>query len=91
LARLSQDGGLAASRRSSTDCCTWDGVACNAIREVIEVSLSGSLPLELMLSSSMCTSMREERRREKGEEEHGRGGDARTDRFASNRLGSGAK
>ena len=44
LARLSQDGGLAASWRSSTDCCTWDGVACNPNREVIEVSLSGSLP-----------------------------------------------
>jgi len=84
LARLSQDGGLAASWRSSMDCCTWDGVACNANREVIEVSLaskgleghispslgslkgllrlnlsgnslSGSLPLELMLSSSMVS------------------------------------
>ncbi|RLN16453.1 Tyrosine-sulfated glycopeptide receptor 1 [Panicum miliaceum] len=81
LAGLSRDGGLAASWRSNTDCCTWDGVACNANREVIEVSLasrgleghispslgslkgllrlnlsgnslSGSLPLELILSSS---------------------------------------
>jgi hypothetical protein len=30
LARLSQYGGLTLSWQNSTDCCTWEGVACGA-------------------------------------------------------------
>ncbi|KAF7088819.1 hypothetical protein CFC21_091888 [Triticum aestivum] len=82
LAGLSRDGGLAASWRSNTDCCTWEGITCNQVRKVTDVSLasrglegsispsvgnltgllrlnlsrnslSGTLPLELVSSSSI--------------------------------------
>nr|CAB3495920.1 unnamed protein product [Digitaria exilis] len=40
LAGLSQNGGLAASWRNGTDCCTWEGITCNANTEVTEISLA---------------------------------------------------
>ncbi|OEL16812.1 Receptor-like protein 2 [Dichanthelium oligosanthes] len=52
LAGLSRDGGLAASWRNGMDCCTWDGVTCNANREVTEVSLA-SRGLEGRVSPSL--------------------------------------
>ncbi|XP_062215583.1 receptor-like protein 2 [Phragmites australis] len=52
LGGLSRDGGLAASWWNGTDCCTWDGITCNANREVTEVSLA-SRGLEGHISPSM--------------------------------------
>ncbi|VAI43972.1 unnamed protein product [Triticum turgidum subsp. durum] len=52
LAGLSRDGGLAASWRSNTDCCTWEGITCNQDGKVTDVSLAsqgleGSISLSL--------------------------------------------
>ncbi|KAF8728695.1 hypothetical protein HU200_017967 [Digitaria exilis] len=52
LAGLSQNGGLAASWRNGTDCCRWEGITCNANREVTEVSLA-SIGLEGHVSPSI--------------------------------------
>ncbi|KAL6902134.1 hypothetical protein ACP4OV_005010 [Aristida adscensionis] len=52
LAGLSRDRGLAASWQNSTDCCTWEGITCNANKEVTEVSLA-SRGLEGHISSSL--------------------------------------
>ncbi|CAM0946695.1 unnamed protein product [Alopecurus aequalis] len=42
LARLSYNGGLAASWRNSTDCCTWEGITCSRMDGmVVAVSLAG--------------------------------------------------
>ncbi|CAL4930989.1 unnamed protein product [Urochloa decumbens] len=52
LTGLSQDRGLAASWRNGTDCCRWEGITCNANREVTEVSLA-SRGLEGHISPSL--------------------------------------
>jgi hypothetical protein len=41
LARLSQYGGLTLSWQNSTDCCTWEGVACGADGAVEGAGLAG--------------------------------------------------
>uniref|UniRef100_A0A453NDH4 Uncharacterized protein n=1 Tax=Aegilops tauschii subsp. strangulata TaxID=200361 RepID=A0A453NDH4_AEGTS len=40
LAGFSQDGGLAASWRKDTDCCTWEGITCSPNRTVSDVLLA---------------------------------------------------
>ncbi|CAL5060232.1 unnamed protein product [Urochloa decumbens] len=40
VAELSQDDGLAASWQNATDCCKWEGIACNSDRSVIGVFLA---------------------------------------------------
>uniref|UniRef100_A0A453NDD5 Uncharacterized protein n=1 Tax=Aegilops tauschii subsp. strangulata TaxID=200361 RepID=A0A453NDD5_AEGTS len=40
LTGLSSDGGLTASWRIDTDCCTWEGITCNQDRIVTDVSLA---------------------------------------------------
>ncbi|KAL6648145.1 hypothetical protein ACP70R_012369 [Stipagrostis hirtigluma subsp. patula] len=52
LAGLSWGGGLTASWRKGSDCCTWEGITCNANREVSEVSLA-SRGLEGYVSPSL--------------------------------------
>ncbi|VAI43980.1 unnamed protein product [Triticum turgidum subsp. durum] len=70
LTGLSQDGGLAASWRNGTDCCTWEGITCSMDGTVTDVSLAskglqgyisptvGSLAglLRLNLSNNMLSS-----------------------------------
>ncbi|KAF0936045.1 hypothetical protein E2562_038352 [Oryza meyeriana var. granulata] len=38
LAGLSEDGGLAVSRRNDTDCCTWEGITCSIDATISEVT-----------------------------------------------------
>ncbi|XP_048534765.1 receptor-like protein 2 [Triticum urartu] len=40
LTVLSWNGGLTASWRHDTDCCTWEGITCNQDRKVTDVSLA---------------------------------------------------
>ncbi|XP_044408047.1 tyrosine-sulfated glycopeptide receptor 1-like [Triticum aestivum] len=54
LSGLSRDGGLAMSwRENGTDCCEWEGIACNEDRAVTEVSLA-SRGLEGCISPSLA-------------------------------------
>nr|CAB3445623.1 unnamed protein product [Digitaria exilis] len=52
LAGLSQDGGLGLSWKNSTDCCTWEGVACGTDGTVTDVSVT-SKDLEGHISASL--------------------------------------
>ncbi|CAO2044579.1 unnamed protein product [Urochloa humidicola] len=52
LAGLSQDAGLAKSWQEGTDCCKWEGIACNRNRTVTNVSLA-SKGLEGRISPSL--------------------------------------
>jgi Leucine-rich repeat (LRR) protein len=52
LSGLSQDAGLAKSWQGGTDCCKWEGIACNRNRTVTKVSLA-SRGLEGRISPSL--------------------------------------
>ncbi|KAF8776334.1 hypothetical protein HU200_003561 [Digitaria exilis] len=52
LAGLSQDGGLGLSWKNSTDCSTWEGVACGTDGTVTDVSVT-SKDLEGHISASL--------------------------------------
>ncbi|XP_015688457.1 tyrosine-sulfated glycopeptide receptor 1-like [Oryza brachyantha] len=53
LSGLSKNGGLSASWRNGTDCCSWEGVTCSADGTVTDVSLA-SKGLEGHVSPSLA-------------------------------------
>ncbi|BAS77061.1 Os02g0157400, partial [Oryza sativa Japonica Group] len=52
LAGLSGDGGLSASWRNGTNCCTWEGITCNADMRIADILLA-SKALEGQISPSL--------------------------------------
>ncbi|KAM0854615.1 hypothetical protein ACQ4PT_050326 [Festuca glaucescens] len=52
LAKLSRDGGLAASWQNGTDCCKWEGITCDRDKIVTDVLLA-SKGLEGHISPSL--------------------------------------
>ncbi|XP_020167882.2 uncharacterized protein [Aegilops tauschii subsp. strangulata] len=53
LAGLTQDGGLAASWRNGTDCCTWEGITCSTVDGMIEEVSLADRRLEGRISPSL--------------------------------------
>ncbi|KAJ1277937.1 hypothetical protein BS78_04G040700 [Paspalum vaginatum] len=52
LAGLSQDGGLAVSWQNGTNCCTWEGIACDKDGTITDVSVTRK-SLEGHISASL--------------------------------------